>query len=114
MFDVMGFWHALAGAIDWLPIPERFLGLPTEAVSVSAIFSGSGAVILGKFTSNVGAITLPINYCALFGGALVSNWVLQGTYLPYGNHIQTAVVFAIAGMTVTALSMMCFLPSEEV
>ena len=113
MFDVLEFWHALGGAVDWLPIPERMMGLPTEAVSVSAVFSGSGAVILGKFTSNVGAVTMPLNYCALFVGALISNWLFQGTYLPVGNHIQTAIVFAIAGMTVMALTMMCFLRSEE-
>jgi hypothetical protein len=113
MFDVLEFWHALSGAVDWLPIPERMMGLPTEAVSVSAVFSGSGTVILSKFTSNVGAITMPLNYCALFVGALFGNWLLQGTSIPLANHIQTSMVFAVAGMTVMALTMMCFLRSEE-
>ena len=113
MFDVLTFWHAFTGAFDWLPIPERFMGLPAGAVSISAIFSGSGAIILGKFTSNVGIITMPLNYCVLLVGALASNWAFQEATLPLGTHLQTSIIYTVTGMTLAALSMLCFLRPER-
>jgi hypothetical protein len=95
--------------LGWLPNLGHFLSLPPEAFSVSAVYAALGAVILGKFTAKVGAMTLPLNYAALLAGALIANWALSGVHLPVGNDLQAPIIFAIVGMTPAAVMMMAFL-----
>ena len=111
MFD---FLSGLTGSISflgWLP-GMSWLELPREVYSISAVFSGAGAVIFSKFTSNVGFITMPINYCVLFFGALMSNWLFAGANLPIDPDFQAPMVYAVGGMMIMALSLMMFLKEQ--
>ena len=80
--------------------------VPPEAVSLSSLFSGGGAVILGKFTGSVGTLTMPINYSALFVGALAANWMFRGVHLPMDQQIQQPLLVTLGGMLIGAFSMM--------
>lgn len=90
----------------WVPGFGFGLGLPPESFSVSAVFSGIGATILGKFTGEIGFATMPMNYVALFVGALLGNWALADAGLPFDPRLQAPILFALAGMAITGLSMM--------
>jgi hypothetical protein len=105
------------GVLDHLPyMPDtaEILALSPEKVSIAAIFSGAGSVILGKFTGSVGYLTLPMNYCALFFGAVMGNWALSGVRIPMLDAtFQTPMLFAVAGMIVTALAVLMFTKTEQ-
>ena len=111
---MLNFFDGLTGHmsfLDWLPsLPDW--GAGNDALSISAICSGAGAVILTKFTSNIGFVTMPINYCALFFGAMMSNWLFSGVDIPVDPDFQAPMVLAVAGMIVTALSLMMFMKEE--
>lgn len=85
-----------------------------EAVSLSTLFSGAGAVILGKFTGSVGALTMPMNYSALFVGALMANWAFRGIHLPIDQHLQQPMLITLGGMLIGAFSMLWWLRSRAV
>lgn len=85
-----------------------------EAVSLSTLFSGAGAVILGKFTGSVGALTMPMNYSALFVGALMANWAFRGLDLPMDQHLQQPMLITLGGMLIGAFSMLWWLRSRVV
>ncbi len=100
--------------LSFLPNPSDLLSMAPEKVSIAAIFSGAGSVILGKFTGTVGYLTLPMNYCALFVGALLSNWAFAGVRIPMLDAtLQIPMLLTIAGMTVTALAVMMFTPASQ-
>lgn len=80
-----------------------------EAVSLSTLFSGAGAVILEKFTGNVGALTMPMNYAALFVGALMANWAFSGLNLPMDQQLQQPMLITLGGMLIGAFSMLWWL-----
>src|SRR5262249_8614451 len=92
--------------LNWLPSFGHVLDLPSATFSVSAVFSGAGAVILGKFTTNLGAFTLPFNYIGLMIRALLANWGLAGIHLPLAGDLQAPIIFALAGMSITGVLMM--------
>jgi hypothetical protein len=87
--------------------------LPPESVSMSSLFSGAGAVILGKFTGGVGSLTLPLNYSAMFIGAIASNWFLGGIDLPVEQPIQQPMLITLGGMLLGAFAMMWWIQSEH-
>jgi hypothetical protein len=87
--------------------------LPPESVSMSSLFSGAGAVILGKFTGGVGSLTLPLNYSAMFIGAVVANWFLGGIDLPVEQQIQQPMLITLGGMLLGAFAMMWWIQSEH-
>jgi hypothetical protein len=95
--------------LNWLPSFGHFFDLPPATFSISAIFSGAGAVILGKFTTNLGALTLPLNYVGLFVGALLANCWFGGIQLPLAGDFQAPIIFALAGMSFTGVAMMALL-----
>jgi hypothetical protein len=111
---MLDFLQGLTGNLtflSWLPgLPD--LSVSDGAVSISAAISGAGTVILGKFTSNIGYLTMPVNYCALFIGAVIANWLLSGVHLPVDPDFQAPMIFAVAGMMITALSMMMLVKEE--
>lgn len=96
----------------WVPGFGIDLQLPPESFSVSAVFSGAGTAILGKFTGQIGFATLPLNYLALLAGALIGNWMLADANLPIEPTLQAPMLFALAGMAVTGLSMMWVLQRQ--
>ena len=103
IFGSGGIW------LSWVPGFGHVGDLPSGTFLVSAIFAGLGALILGKFTSDLGALTLPLNYISLLLGALLANWGLGGIHLPLAGDLQAPIIFALTGMTVTGLMMMAIL-----
>jgi hypothetical protein len=87
--------------------------LPPESVSMSSLFSGAGAVILGKFTGSVGGLTMPLNYSAMFIGAVAANWLLGGIHLPMDQQIQQPMLITLGGMLIGAFAMMWWMQSEH-
>jgi hypothetical protein len=100
-----------SGAIwlKWLPGFGLASHLPPMTFFVSVIFSGAGALILGKFTAGIGSLTLPINYVGLLVGAVLANWIFSGVSVPLAGDLQAPVVFALTGMTAAGLCLMALL-----
>jgi hypothetical protein len=86
--------------------------LPPESVSMSSLFSGAGAVILGKFTGGVGGLTMPLNYSAMFIGAIVANWFLGGIDLPMDQELQQPMLITLGGMLIGAFAMLWWMQSD--
>ena len=86
--------------------------VPAEALPISTISSGAGALILGKFTGSLGGVTLPLNYSALFIGALVSNWIFGGIDLHLTHVIEQPMLVTMGGMTIAAMMMMWWFQNE--
>jgi hypothetical protein len=104
----------LLDLLSMLPHSVSQFELAPEKVSIAAVLSGAGSVILGKFTGSVGYITMPVNYCALFIGSLVSNWIFQGIHIPLLDaDLQTPMLLSVAGMTAAALAVLMFLKPEQ-
>jgi hypothetical protein len=87
--------------------------LPPESVSMSSLFSGAGAMILGKFTGSVGSLTLPLNYSAMFIGAVAANWFLGGIQLPMDQQLQQPLLITLSGMLLGAFAMMWWMQSDH-
>ena len=87
--------------------------LPPESVSMSSLFSGAGAVILGKFTGSVGGLTMPLNYSAMFIGAIVANWFLGGIDLPMDQKLQQPMLITLGGMLIGAFAMLWWMQSDQ-
>lgn len=87
--------------------------LPPESVSMSSLFSGAGAVILGKFTGSVGGLTMPLNYSAMFIGAIVANWFLGGIDLPMDQKLQQPMLITLGGMLIGAFAMLWWMQSDR-
>ncbi len=115
LVNAIGNGFGVMDVFSFMPDVASLLHMDTEKVSIAAVFSGAGSVILGKFTDSVGYLTMPMNYCALFGGALVSNWAFQNVRMPMLDAtLQTPIVLTVAGMTVTALAVMLFARKEQI
>ncbi len=98
------------------PSPSDFINLnflPPESVSMASLFSGAGAMILGKFTGGVGSLTLPLNYSAMFIGAIVANWLLGGIQLPMDQQLQQPMLITLGGMLLGAFAMMWWIQSDQ-
>lgn len=86
--------------------------LPPESVSMSSIFSGAGAVILSKFTGSVGGLTMPLNYSAMFIGAIAANWFLGGIVLPMDQQLQQPMLITLGGMLIGAFAMLWWMQTD--
>lgn len=93
--------------LDWLP--HLGVDMPDGSFLISAIFSGAGAVILGKFTSNLGMLTMPLNYAGLLMGALMANYALAGLRIPVAGDLQTPILLALTGMSFAGVAMMALM-----
>ncbi|MGQ0486156.1 MAG: hypothetical protein ACT4SY_12495 [Hyphomicrobiales bacterium] len=87
--------------------------LPPESVSMSSLFSGAGTMILGKFTSGVGYLTMPLNYFAMFAGAVAANWLLGGIELPMDQQLQQPLLITLGGMLIGAFAMLWWMHSAH-
>jgi hypothetical protein len=103
----------LVDIVSLMPAAPQVAGVPAETLPLSYICSGLGAVILGKFTGTIGSITLPLNYSALFIGAILANWALGGVDLPIDHRLHEPLFFSIVGMLVGAFAMMWWLQGEH-
>jgi hypothetical protein len=114
LITAIGNGFGILDHLSFLPGPSDLLALAPEKVSIAAIFSGAGSVILGKFTGSVGYLTMPANYSALFIGAVLANWAFEGIRIPMVDAtMQTPMILTFAGMTVSALAMLLFTRSEQ-
>ena len=87
--------------------------LPPEALPFPYICSVLGAMVLGKFTGNLGSLTLVVNATALFFGAMLSSWLLRGIELPMDHAVHQPLLVSMIGMVAGALAMMWFLRSDN-
>lgn len=87
--------------------------LPSESVPLSVVFSLAGALILGRFTGNMGTLTFPINFSAVFIGTTMSNWLLGGIKFEAADPIQGPMLVSMAGMVLASLLMMRWLQSDR-
>lgn len=94
------------------PRASEFGTMPADSLPLSAVSCGLGALILSKFTGNLGLLTIPVNYSALFIGAVVSNWLLHGLDLPIDKLTAQPLLVNLVGMTIAALAMMCWLQRD--
>ena len=86
--------------------------LPMESLPMSVIFSIAGALILGRFTGNLGGLTYPINFSAMFIGTILSNWLLSGIKIETADAVMAPMLFSMAGMIVASLIMIRWLQRE--
>lgn len=87
--------------------------IPSDQLPLPYLCSGLGAPILGKFTGSLGAITMPLNYSALFIGAMLSNSLLHGIDLPVDHALLQPLLVSMAGMLVGAFCMMWWLRDDN-
>jgi hypothetical protein len=87
--------------------------LPSELLPLTILFAGTGALILTKFTGNLGGLTLPVNASALFIGASVSNWLLQNVKLPLESAVEAPLAVSMIGMTLASFAMIWWLQGDD-
>lgn len=98
------FFTSLTNALDSL----IHLDMSNDAVAMSVLFSAAGAVILGKFTGELGNLTVPLNFSALFIGTAVTNSLLNGVDIPTMQHQHEVLLFTVLGMLTGSFGMLWF------
>lgn len=99
-------WSLLPNAADFGKMPE-------EAAPISIALCGVGTLFLCKHTGGLGYISVPLNFCCLFFGMMVSNWLLNGVDLQIDKVVVQPVLFHILGMTIAALVVMYFFTRDR-
>ena len=97
----------------WLPDLSPWAYLPSQTVAISAVFAGAGTAILGKYTADLGHLSVPIKYGTLFIAALLANWLMSDLRLPLDADLQAPIIYAFAGITVASLGLMILLRRER-
>jgi hypothetical protein len=87
--------------------------LPPEALPLPYLCSVLGALVLGKFTGNLGSLTLLVNAVALFTGAMISTWLLRGIDLPMDHSLHQPLLVSMIGMLAGAFAMMWWLRDDN-
>ena len=87
--------------------------LTPEALVLPYLCSVLGALVLGKFTGNLGNLTMPLNCSALFLGAMASTWLLSGINLPMDHVVQQPLLVSMIGMVAGAFAMMWWLRGDK-
>ena len=87
--------------------------LPPELLPLTIMFSSAGALILTRFTGNLGGLTLPVNASALFIGAMLSNWLLQNIKLPLESAVEAPLAVSLVGMTLASFAMIWWLQGDD-
>ena len=87
--------------------------LPPEVLPLPYLCSVLGALVLGRFTGNLGNLTMPLNCAALFIGAMVSTWLLRGIDLPMDHSVQQPLLVSMIGMVAGAFAMMWWLRKDN-
>jgi hypothetical protein len=96
------------------PHASEFGNMPAETLPLSTLSCGLGALVLSKFTGSLGLLTVPVNYSALFIGAVFSNWLLHGLDLPIDKLTAQPLLITLVGMTIAAFSMMYWLQRDGI
>ncbi|MGH6855094.1 MAG: hypothetical protein ACREDN_06715 [Aestuariivirga sp.] len=96
-----------------VPTGASGASLPPEALPIPYLCSALGALILGRYTGNFGNLTMPLNYSALFIGAMLSTWALRGIDLPVDHAIYQPLLVSMVGMLGGAFAMMWWLRQDN-
>lgn len=83
--------------------------LSSHALLLSYLCSVLGALVLGKFTGDLGNLTMPLNCSALFLGAVTATWLLRGLNLPMDHSLHQPLLVSMIGMLFGAFAMMWWL-----
>ena len=93
--------------------PSASSPMPAELLPLSMLFAAFGALILGRFTGNMGGLTLPINFSALFIGATLANSLLHNVDLQIDRTVQQPLFVSIFGMIFASIAMMLWIQSDR-
>ncbi len=85
------------------------VGLQPRHLIIAAVCAALGAFILSRFTMSLGSLTYPINFCALFAGAIIANLVAKYFQAPLDYSFQRPLLVSIAGMAVASVITLLFL-----
>ena len=80
--------------------------MPEHVLPLAILFSLFGALILGRFTGTLGSLTLPLNFSALFIGAILSNWVMRGIEMQIDAQIHRPLFGSLIGMLIASMIML--------
>lgn len=92
---------------------KDYESLSPDMLPLTALFALVGGLILTKFTGSIGSLTLPINFSAMFLGAMGSNWLLQNFKLPLEATIEAPMMISMMGMMAASLGMMWWLQGDS-
>lgn len=81
---------------------------------LTLMFAVAGALILTRFTGSIGAVTIPLNFSAVYIGANLSNWLLQNIKLPVDRTVELPMLVTMAGMTLASFAMLWWLQGDSV
>lgn len=87
---------------------------PDNGWFLTLIFAAAGALILTRFTGTIGALTIPLNFSALYIGANISNGLLQNIKLPIDRTVELPMLVTVAGMTLASFAMLWWLQGDSV
>ena len=88
--------------------------LSSNALLLPYLCSLLGAFVLGRFTGDLGNLTMPVNCGALFLGAAGATWLLHGIDLPMDHTIHQPLLVSMIGMLAGAFAMMWWLRGDKV
>lgn len=106
--------HILNVAVSNLNDYLTHARISNEAILMSSLFSAAGALILGRFTGKIGHLTMPLNFSALFIGAILANWVFSGIDIPTILNPQEILLATILGMIAGSFAMLWCTGPEDV
>ena len=92
-------------------------GIATQSENgwaLTVMFAAAGALILTRFTGSIGALTVPLNFSALYIGANISDWLLQNIKLPVDRTVELPMLVTMAGMTLASFAMLWWLQGDSV
>jgi hypothetical protein len=89
------------------------IGLHPDALVIAAICAGLGTLILSRHTYQLGFVTYPLNFCALFAGAVAANLLMQDVRLPVDSMMERLLIISIGGMVIASLVIMLLMPKDR-
>lgn len=96
------------------PSGDAFGGGPEAQPTVLILICCTvGAVILSRYTGNMGNLTIPVNFSALFIGSLLSNWLLGRLHLPVDRVLVQPLLITLVGMVAAAFCLMMLIKSDS-
>ena len=87
--------------------------MPDHVLPLALLFSFLGALILGRFTGNLGSLTFPLNFSALFLGAMASNWILRGIQIQVESQVHRPLMGSLVGMLVATIIMLRWMQGDQ-
>jgi uncharacterized membrane protein YeaQ/YmgE (transglycosylase-associated protein family) len=89
------------------------IGLQAHILVIALICAALGAFVMSRFTMSMGMLTYPINFLALFVGAVVANLLMKQVRLPLSHDFERPLFVSIAGMAVASVITLVFLSRDR-